>query len=149
MSYDNRNLDLLMYQCDKWVRWIQRQHAYLCLLEQCRQQFNRYSANSQHSLDYSSPCCFLRTSRASSLSDGTGTVRGQGTCSSCLLPVHPRTLFLSHSVTPSPGSGLIDSTSCETIKPDAGDSVYSDDVFQTASYPNQQTVWEGATGRRT
>lgn len=52
-----------------------------------------------------------------------GTARGHGTAPSFCLDVHPRSRFISHSDTPSPGSGRIVSTSCEAIRPVYGEKV--------------------------
>jgi hypothetical protein len=72
----------------------------------------------------------LVLSHASTL---TGTALGQGASPSFCLDVHPSNRFMSHSETPSPGSGRIVSTSWEAINPVYGEKVYSDDVRQIDS----------------
>lgn len=53
----------------------------------------------------------------------TGTALGQGAKPSFCLDVQPSNRFMSHSDTPSPGNGLIVSTSCEAMRPLYGEKV--------------------------
>ena len=65
-------------------------------------------------LSFPVPLPFVDLSQDSIL---TGTALGQGANPSFCLDVQPSNRFISHSETPSPGSGLIVSTSWEAMRP--------------------------------